>query len=94
MQGMIPGLHTALVLYMVLTSTTCRAKRSLSMQHRLLSYLRSTQAPERMSNIALIHCNRDVAKTLLQLPVLMREFVSINQVQRIMFLDSDQENEI
>ena len=90
LQAMFPGLHTALVLYM-LSATTCEAERSFSMLRRLLTYLRSTQGQDRMSNLALIHCHRDVARTVLQLPVLMKEFVSKNQVRRNMFLDAESE---
>ena len=43
LQAMFPGLHTALVLYMVLPATTCEAESSFSMLRRLLTYLRSTQ---------------------------------------------------
>ena len=54
------------------------------------SKLRSTQGQDRMSNLALIHCHRDVARTVLQLPVLMK-FVSKNQVRRNMFMDAKSE---
>ena len=91
LQAMFPGLHTDLVLYMVLPATTCEAERSFSMLRRLLTYLRSTQGQDRMSNLALIHYHRDVARTVLQLPVLMKEFVSKNQVRRNMFLDAESE---
>ena len=87
----VPWMHTALVLYMVLPATTCEAERSFSMLRRLLTYLRSTQGQDRMSNLALIHCHRDVARTVLQLPVLMKELVSKNQVRRSMFLDAESE---
>ena len=88
LQVLFPELHTALVLYMVLPATTCEAERSFSKLRRLLTYSRSTQGQNRMSNLAWIHCHRDVARTVLQLPVLMQEFVSKNQVRRNMFLDA------
>ena len=43
MKAMFPGLHTALVLYLIHPVTTCEAERSLSMLRRLHTYLKSTQ---------------------------------------------------
>ena len=68
-----------------------RSRTLLQHLRRLLTYLRSTQRQDRMSNLALIHCHRDVARTVSQLPVLMKEFVSKNQVRRNMFLDAESE---
>ena len=85
MKVMFPGLHTALVLFIVLPATTCQAERSFSMLRRLLTYLRSTQGQERMSSLALLNSHRDIVRTVLPIDDLMQEFTRRSTVRLNMF---------
>lgn len=87
---MLPGIHTALVLYMVLPSTSCEAERSFSMLRRLLNYLRSTMNQERLSSLAMLHCYRDVARAILPLEEMTSEFIGSSTVRRNMFLNVEE----
>ena len=74
-KAMLSGIHTALVLYMILPSTSCEAERSFSMLRRLLNYLQSTMNQERLSSLAMLHSHRDVARAILPLEEVMAEFI-------------------
>ncbi|KAI6655638.1 Zinc finger MYM-type protein 1-like [Oopsacas minuta] len=55
MRGMLKGMHTTLVLYLVLPATTCEAERSFSMLRWLLTYIRSMQGQEKLSGLAILN---------------------------------------
>ena len=59
MKEMFPNLHTALVTYICLPSSTCGAERSFSMLRRLKTYLRNSQEQERLNNLAILNSHRE-----------------------------------
>ena len=46
--------------------TTSSAERSFSSLRQIITYLRSTMTEERLSNCAIIHCNRDISNEVLE----------------------------
>ena len=56
---MISELSKALHILSVIPSTSCSAERSFSSLRRLKTYLRSTMGQERLSNLALLHIERE-----------------------------------
>ena len=56
---MIPELSKALQILSVIPATSCSAERSFSSLRRLKTYLRSTMGQERLSNLALLHIERE-----------------------------------
>ena len=89
-KAMLSGIHTSLVLYMILPSTSCDAERSFSMLRRLLNYLRSTMNQERLSSLAMLHCHRDVARAILSLEEVMAELIGRSTVRRNMLLNVEE----
>ncbi|KAI6648353.1 Zinc finger MYM-type 1-like protein [Oopsacas minuta] len=85
MKVMLPGLHTALVLYLVLPVTTCEAERSFSVLWMLLTYFRSTKGQERMSSLAFLNSHWDLVRTILPIEDLMQEFIKRSTVRLNMF---------
>ena len=84
MKEMFPNLHTALVTYICLPSSTCGAERSFSMLRRLKTYLRNSQGQERLNNLAILNSHREKAR-LLQLDDEMEEFISREQIRKNKF---------
>ena len=84
MKEMFPNLHTALVIYICLPSSTCGAERSFSMLRRLKTYLRNSQGQERLNNLAILNSHRDRAR-LLELNDEMDKFISREQIRRNKF---------
>ena len=56
---MISELLKALQILSVIPATSCSAERSFSSLRRLKTYLRSTMGQERLSNLALLHIERE-----------------------------------
>ena len=56
---MLPELSKAIKILAVIPATSCSAERSFSPLRRLKTYLRNTMGQERLSNLALIHIERD-----------------------------------
>ena len=53
----LPNLFTLLKLFATLPLSSCSCERSASTLRRLNNYLRCSQSEERLSALALIHCN-------------------------------------
>ena len=81
MKEMFSNLHTALVIYICLPSSTCGAERSFSMLRRLKTYLRNSQGQERLNKLAILSSHRDKAR-LLELDDEMDEFISREQIRK------------
>ena len=62
MTGMFPNIHRVLILLGVSPVTTCSCERSISVQRRLKTYLRSTMVQDRYNALALmqIHFGMDI----------------------------------
>ena len=62
MTGMFPNIHRVLILLGVSPVTTCSCERSISVQRRLKTYLRSTMVQDRYNALALIqiHYGMDI----------------------------------
>ena len=56
---MLPELSKAIKILAVIPATSCSAEQSFSSLRRLKTYLRNTMGQERLSNLALIHIERD-----------------------------------
>ena len=56
---MIPELSKALQILSVIPATICLAERSFSSPRILKTYLRCTMGQERLSNLALLHIERE-----------------------------------
>ena len=56
-EDLFPQLHHLLRLVCTFPIITCENERSVSALRRLKTYLWSTMGQERLSSIALIHCN-------------------------------------
>ena len=56
---MIPELSKVLQILSVVPATSCSTERSFSSLRRLKTYLRSTMGQERLSNLALLHIERE-----------------------------------
>ena len=56
---MLPELSKAIKILAVIPATSCSAERSFSSLRRLKTYLHNTMGQERLSNLALIHIERD-----------------------------------
>ena len=56
---MISELLKALQILSVIPATSCSAERSFSSLRRLKNHLRSTMGQERLSNLALLHIERE-----------------------------------
>ena len=56
---MISELSKALQIFSVIPATSCSAELSFSSLRRLKTYLRSTMGQERLSNLALLHIERE-----------------------------------
>ena len=54
-----PNIFTLLKLFATLPLTSCSCERSASALKRLNNYMRCTQSEDRLSALALIHCNYD-----------------------------------
>ena len=81
---MFPNLHTALVIYIGLPSSTSGAELSFSMLRRIKTYLRNSQGQERLNNLAILNSHRDKAR-LLELDDEMNEFISREQIMKNKF---------
>lgn len=53
----LPNIYTLLKIFATLPLSSCSCERSASALRRLNNYLRCTQTEERLSALALIHCN-------------------------------------
>ena len=62
---MLPELSKAINILAVIPATSCSAERSFSSLRRLKTYLRNTMGQERLSNLALIHIERDYANKVI-----------------------------
>ncbi|XP_078494173.1 zinc finger MYM-type protein 1-like [Ciona intestinalis] len=84
LRTLAPNLHTALITYVVLPTSSCEAERSFSMLRRLKTYLRSTQTQKRLNSLAIIAAHRSVAEEL-DINSITNEFVSHTQTRRNRF---------
>jgi hypothetical protein len=64
--SLLPNFGKVLRTFAVIPVTSCSAERSFSTMRQILTYLRSTMGEERLSNIAIVYCNRDIANLVLQ----------------------------
>ena len=55
-----PNIFTMLKILAVLPITTCSCERSISLLHRMKTYLRSTMTQERLNGLALLHIHRNI----------------------------------
>ena len=58
--GIFPNIHRMLILLGVSAVTTCSCERSISVQRRLKTYLRSTMGQERYNALALMHIHYEM----------------------------------
>jgi hypothetical protein len=63
---MLPNFGKLVKVFATIPVTSCSAERSFSSLRQILTYLRSTMGEERLSNIALVHCNRDISNEVLK----------------------------
>ena len=63
---MLPEFSKALKILSVIPATSCSAERSFSSLRRLKTYLRNTMAQERLSNLALLHIEREYVNQVLK----------------------------
>ena len=59
-------LSKALKILAVIPATSCTAKRSFSSLRRLKTYLRNSMGEERLSNLALLHIEREYVNKILK----------------------------
>ena len=62
---MLPELSKAIKILAVIPATSCSAERSFSSLRRLKTYLRNSMGQERLSNLALLHIERDYANKVM-----------------------------
>ena len=62
---MLPQFSKLLKIFAVLPISSCEAERSFSALRRLKSYLRSTMGQNRLSNLALMHIERNVVNSVI-----------------------------
>ena len=63
---MLPEFAKALKILAVIPATSCSAERSFSSLRRLKTYLRSSMGQERLSNLALLHVEREYVNKVLK----------------------------
>ena len=63
---MLPEFAKALKILAVIPATSCSAERSFSSLRRLKTYLRSSMGQERLSNLALLHIEREYVIKILK----------------------------
>ena len=54
-----PSVHKALQIILALPATSVEAERSFSDMRKVKTWLRSTMRSERLSDLCVIHCNKD-----------------------------------
>ena len=62
---MLPELSTAIKILAVIPATSYIAERSFSSLQRLKTYLHNSMGQERLSNLALLHIERDYANKVM-----------------------------
>ena len=83
---MIPELSKALQILSVIPATSCSAERSFSSLRKLKTYLRSTMGQERLSNLALLHIEREyVDKVIEDMEDIINTFGERNGRQSLFF---------
>ena len=63
---MLPEFAKALKILAVIPATSCSAERSFSSLRRLKTYLRNSMGQERLSNLALLHIEREYVNKILE----------------------------
>ena len=63
---MLPELAKAMKILAVIPATSCSAERSFSSLKRLKTYLRNSMGQERLSNLALLHIERENVNEVLK----------------------------
>ena len=63
---MLPELAKAMKILAVIPATSCSAERSFSSLKRLKTYLRNSMGQERLSNLALLHIEREFVNKVLK----------------------------
>lgn len=79
-----------LKLYLTIPVTTATAERSFSTLRRVKTYLRSTMTQCRLNNVMLLHCHKDITKTVNAFKV-AAEFASRNIDRKQFFGDFNKE---
>ena len=63
---MLPELAKAMKILAVIPATSCSAEHSFSSLKRLKTYLRNSMGQERLSNLALLHIEREFVNKVLK----------------------------
>ena len=76
-QEMFSEVHKLVKLYFTIPITTATAERSFSVLRRIKTYLRSTMTEERLNNVILLHCHKDLSSNI-NLTEIAKLFIAAN----------------